>query len=64
MEEKIWTWTCRVCAVVMFANLMFFVGFDRTPTWAFILLIGLFFGPDALRGDLQLPWSTKRNAGE
>jgi len=57
MGDKIWTWVTRACAVVTLVYLMAFVGFDKTPTWAFILLIGLFFGPDAIKGNLQPPWS-------
>lgn len=57
MGDKIWTWVTRVCAVGTLGYLMVFVGLDKTPTWAFILLIGLFFGPDALKGNLQPPWA-------
>lgn len=59
MEEKIWTWSCRICAVVGFLYLLLVLGFDKTSSWAFILLIGLFFGPDALKGELQAPWSKR-----
>lgn len=58
MGDRIWTWTCRVSAVVTLVYLIGFLGFDKTPSWAFILLIGLFFGPDALKGNLQPPWSS------
>lgn len=56
MGDLIWTWACRACAVLGFIYLLLVLGFDKTPSWAFILLIGLFFGPEALRGGLQTPW--------
>lgn len=59
MEDKIWTWVCRVCAVGTLVYLIAIVGFDKTPSWAFILLIGLFFGPDALKGGIQAPWGKR-----
>jgi hypothetical protein len=58
--EMFWTWTTRACAVGTLIYLMVFVGFKDTPTWAFILLIGLFFGPDALKGQINIP-GVKRN---
>lgn len=63
MEELIWTWITRICAVGTLVYLMVSVGFDRTPTWAFILLIGLFFGPDALKGNISIlgAGASKRN---
>lgn len=53
----------RICAVAVLAYLMVDVGFENTPTWAFILLIGLFFGGDAIRGYIQAPWG-KRTPNE
>lgn len=54
MGDSIWTWTTRACAVGTLVYLMAKVGFEKTPTWAFILLIGLFFGPDALKGNINI----------
>jgi hypothetical protein len=59
VEEKIWTWITRLCAVIVLIYLMIFVGFKETPTWAFILDVGLFFGPEALKGELGSPWRRK-----
>ena len=54
MGDSIWTWTTRICAVGTLAYLMLGVGFDKAPTWAFILTVGLFFGPDALKGNISI----------
>ena len=57
--DVLWTWITRACAVATLGYLIAVVGFERTPTWAFILLIGLFFGPDALKGQINLLGSKK-----
>lgn len=59
--ETIWTWITRICAVVTLGYLMTVVGFEKTPTWAFILLIGLFFGPEAMKGQINILGSKKNN---
>lgn len=61
--DAIWTWTTRICAVTVLVYLMVYVGFEKTPTWAFILLIGLFFGPEALKGQINI-LGTKRTNGK
>lgn len=64
MGDSIWVWITRACAVGTLIYLMAVPGFDKTPTWAFILLIGLFFGPDAINGNISflgLGSGTKRN---
>jgi len=63
MGESIWTWITRICAVGTLVYLMAVVGFDKTPTWAFILLIGLFFGPDAIKGNISLLGAGTRKNG-
>jgi hypothetical protein len=45
--EAAWVWVTRACAVVGFGYLLATVGFNA-PWGAYILLIGLFFGPDVL----------------
>jgi hypothetical protein len=62
--ETFWTWTTRVCAVGTLVYLMAAVGFEKTPTWAFILLIGLFFGPDALKGQINILGAKKNGNGK
>lgn len=61
--ENIWAWACRACAVGTLVYLIGWVGFDKTPTWGFILLIGLFFGPDAIKGNISFIGSESRRNG-
>lgn len=51
MWELVWTWTTRICAVVGFGFLLATTGF-QAPWGAYILLIGLFFGPDVIKGQI------------
>lgn len=59
--EEAWTWLCRGLAVVGFVYLLATVGFDA-PWGAFILLLGLFFGPEAVKGQIQV--NRRRNGGQ
>jgi hypothetical protein len=57
--EAAWVWVTRACAVVGFVYLLATVGFTA-PWGAYILLIGLFFGPDVLlRAFPQITSSTQ-----
>lgn len=58
--EQAWTWLCRGLAVVGFVYLLATVGFNA-PMGAFLLLLGLFFGPEVVKGNLPLPFEKKRN---
>lgn len=58
--EEGWHWLCRGLAVVGFIYLLATVGFDA-PWGAFMLLLGLFFGPEALQGRIQI---NRRRDGE
>lgn len=51
--EEAWTWLCRVLAVVGFVYLLATTGF-RAPMGAYLLLLGLFFGPEVIRGQLTI----------
>jgi hypothetical protein len=51
--EQAWVWITRSCAVVGFAVLLATVGFNA-PWGAYLLLLGLFFGPEVLRGQIQI----------
>lgn len=51
--EEAWTWLCRGLAVVGFVYLLATVGF-RAPMGAYLLLLGLFFGPEVIRGQIQI----------
>jgi len=51
--EEWWTWLTRALAVVGFVYLLATVGF-RAPMGAYLLLLGLFFGPEVIRGQLQI----------
>lgn len=46
-------WLCRGLAVVGFVYLLATVGFNA-PWGAFILLLGLFFGPEVVKGQIQI----------
>jgi hypothetical protein len=54
LGELVWTWTLRIAAVALLLYLMIVPGFERAPSWAFILDIGLFFGPEAIRGQIKI----------
>lgn len=51
--EQAWTWLCRGLAVVGFVYLLATVGFEA-PWGAFLLLLGLFFGPEVVKGQIQV----------
>lgn len=51
--EQAWTWLCRGLAVVGFIYLLATVGFEA-PWGAFLLLLGLFFGPEVVKGQIQI----------
>jgi len=51
--EEWWTWLTRGLAVVGFVYLLATVGF-RAPMGAYLLLLGLFFGPEVIRGQIQI----------
>lgn len=51
--EEAWTWVCRLLAVVGFGFLLATTGF-RAPMGAYLLLLGLFFGPEVIRGQLTI----------
>jgi hypothetical protein len=50
--EAAWTWTCRILAVTGFLFLLRIEGLNA-PWGYFILLLGLFFGPEAITGRLS-----------
>jgi hypothetical protein len=56
--EEAWTWVCRVLAVVGFVFLLATVGF-AAPMGAYLLLLGLFFGPEVIRGQLTINRQSK-----
>lgn len=51
--ELAWRWICRGIAIVVLGFLLATSGLDA-PWGAYVLLVGLFFGPDAIRGQLQI----------
>lgn len=51
--EEAWTWLCRGLAVVGFVYLLATTGFEA-PMGAYLLLLGLFFGPEVIRGQLSI----------
>lgn len=51
--EQGWTWLCRGLAVVGFVYLLATTGFEA-PWGAFLLLLGLFFGPEVVKGQIQV----------
>jgi hypothetical protein len=51
--EEAWTWLCRALAVVGFIFLLATTGF-KAPMGAYLLLLGLFFGPEVIRGQLTI----------
>lgn len=51
--EEAWTWLCRGLAVIGFGFLLATTGF-QAPMGAYLLLLGLFFGPEVIRGQLQI----------
>lgn len=56
--EEAWTWICRALAVIGFGFLLATTGF-RAPMGAYLLLLGLFFGPEVVRGQLNI--NSRRN---
>jgi len=61
--EEWWTWLCRGLAVVGFFYLLATVGF-RAPMGAYLLLLGLFFGPEVIRGQIQINRRPRQDAEE
>lgn len=61
--EAAWTWLCRGLAVLGFLRLLQTVGFDA-PMGAYLLLLGLFFGPEVIRGQIQINRRSKRDDDE
>lgn len=61
--ERAWTWLCRGLAVVGFVYLLVTVGFEA-PWGAFLLLLGLFFGPEVVKGQIQINGGGGRKGGE
>lgn len=51
--EEAWTWLTRSLAVIGFVFLLATTGFDA-PWGAFLLLLGLFFGPEVIKGQIQI----------
>lgn len=58
--ERAWRWLCRGLAVIGFGFLLATVGFNA-PWGAYVLLLGLFFGPEVVRGQIQI---NRRNGGK
>ena len=56
--EEAWTWLCRALAVIGFGFLLATVGFEA-PMGAYLLLLGLFFGPEVIRGQLNINRQSK-----
>jgi hypothetical protein len=52
--EEAWTWLCRGLAVVSLGYILLTLGFDATPWGAYMLLLGLFFGPEVVKGQIQI----------
>lgn len=51
--EHVWKWATRACAVGGFIVLVASDGLDA-PTWYYLLLTSLFFGPDVIAGKIKL----------
>lgn len=51
--ERAWRWLCRGLAVIGFGFLLAGPGF-QAPWAAYILLLGLFFGPEVVKGQIQI----------
>lgn len=58
MAEEAWTWLCRALAVIGFGFLLATIGF-QAPMGAYLLLLGLFFGPEVIRGQLNINRQSK-----
>lgn len=61
--EEAWTWVCRALAVVGFCFLLATTGF-KAPMGAYLLLLGLFFGPEVIRGQLSINRQSSRDEDE
>lgn len=61
--EEAWVWVCRLLAVVGFVFLLATTGF-RAPMGAYLLLLGLFFGPEAIRGQLNINSRSRNDEDE
>lgn len=51
--ERAWKWLCRGLAVIGFGYLIASYGLEA-PFGFYLILIGLFFGPEVIRGQLNL----------
>lgn len=51
--EKLWKWIMRICAVAGFGVLLVVKGLEA-PTSFYMLLIGLFFGPEIITGQMKI----------
>jgi hypothetical protein len=60
--EEAWTWLCRALAVVVLAFLLATTGLEA-PMGAYLLLLGLFFGPEVIRGQLNINRQSKDEDG-
>lgn len=60
--EEAWTWLCRLCALIGFGFLLAGPGFEA-PMGAYLLLLGLFFGPEVIRGQLSINRQSKDEDG-
>lgn len=61
--EEAWTWVCRLLAVIGFCFLLGTTGF-KAPMGAYLLLLGLFFGPEVIRGQLTINRHSSRDEDE
>lgn len=62
-REEIAAWICRICAVGTLIYGMATVGLEGIPTFGYILITGLFFGPEALKGQLGINRRVNGNGG-
>lgn len=52
--EEAWKWLCRGLAVAITIYLLITLGLNDAPWGVFLLLLGLFFGPEVVSGQLQI----------
>ena len=50
--ELVWRWLTRLCAVSGFGTLLIRHGLDAPATY-YVLLTGLFFGSEILKGEIK-----------
>ena len=61
--ERAWTWLCRGLAVSGFLiTLVVWLDGVTIPAFWPILLLGLFFGPEVVKGQIQI--NRRRNGNE